>query len=586
MNPPGILPEYDMKNQNFSRVKTLCILITGMLLLSGCSTTSWTVVSESETDRSNPEMISSELFMDRSGTVSPENPVLNITLNAASTYRYSRRIKAERYIHKYRPRAGFVMAGMAGAALSYYAAFSDNLVSKPTDPQKFALTGTGTALAVMSFMNMKTVGEPIKTGETRLLRKAGKVTETDTSRANPDAGREALLTIRYLDNVLTENKPLQFENSFLNINLVDEINAELIDPSNNEPVQISIRSGDVRYEEEIPVTDIFEQFVIVSARITALRNSPRIGNSNILTDLANGSQLKKVSEKGGWVKVLYGISETYVSADDVYTILRPSEFATDLSVITVSEVPFGSVDVEQDIPEKAEKAGGVSGMIISGSRYGNRFSERRFADRDARLMEEYFSRTLGIPDQQLFRLSDPEGPEDITSLLRRVENRTDPEDKLVLYLSGYAETEGNRVFLAGGGNQGERISLNDFFREVGDFSYESVIVFADLDFRGTGNSDATLNELAGIITDTSGPSAVIFASGTDQVNGEYTSDGGEQYRHSIFSYYIAEALKQGRKTVRGVFNHLQRNVSFTSRRIYDRPQQVRIFGNADIELTN
>lgn len=572
--------------QKFPNVITFIVLIAAMILLNGCSTTSWTVVSESETDRSNPELIRSEFFMERTGTISPNNPVMNISLKTASTNRYSRRIKAERYIHKYRPRAGFVMAGMAGAALSYYAAFSDNLVSKPTDPQKVALTGTGTALVLMSFMNTKAVGEPIKTGETRLLRKAGKVTETDTSMAVADGGRQAYLTIRYMDDVLVENKPLQYENSFLNINLVDEINAELIDPSENEPVHVSVRSGDIKYEEEIPVTDIFEQFVIVSARITALRNSPRIGNSNILTDLANGSQLKKVSEKGGWVKVLYGISETYVSADDVYTILRPSEFATDLSVITVSEVPFGSVDVEQDIPERAEKVSNTTGLIISNSRYGNRFSERRYADRDARLMEEYFSLTLGIPDQNIIRGSEQEGPGDISSLIRQLENRSESGNKLFVYLSGYAETDGNMVYLTGSGENGEPIALNDLFREISALSFQSVAVFADLDFRGTGTGDEPLRKLAGIITGTGGPSAVIFASGADQQNGEYTSAGGEQNRHSIFSYYVAEALKLGRTSVRGVFNHLQRNVSFTSRRIYDRPQQVRLFGNADIELTN
>jgi hypothetical protein len=79
---------------------------------------------------------------------------------------------------------------------------------------------------------------------------------------------------------------------------------------------------------------------------------------------------------------------------------------------------------------------------------------------------------------------------------------------------------------------------------------------------------------------------VFFGAQPDQRSGIFTSSNGDQNRHSIFTYYLAEAIKEGNMTMGEILNHLDRNVPFTSRSIYDRPQNPLFFGNLQLQLLN
>jgi hypothetical protein len=86
------------------------------------------------------------------------------------------------------------------------------------------------------------------------------------------------------------------------------------------------------------------------------------------------------------------------------------------------------------------------------------------------------------------------------------------------------------------------------------------------------------------VTDANFGGAVFFSSRPDQRSGIYSSNNGDQNRHSIFTYYMAQAIKERNMTMNSIFNHLERNVPFTSRSLYDRPQNPLFFGNGDLGL--
>lgn len=547
------------------------------------------VVNEEETDRDDFELISTEHYFTSQGEVTPDHPEISVELKAVNTYEYVQRIKTERFVQQYRPRLGYVLAGAAGAGLSYYAAFSDKLIKTPSDPQKYALTATGSTLLMLSLINMEPVGEAVKTGESRLLRKTGIKTEVDTTDAQLERTETALLRLTYQnETLLEEQRP--FTGNSIEVNLVEELNAENLDPNADDPLIVHTRYNELEHIEQIPVTSVFEKFAVVSSEITALRNSPKINPNNILTDLGRGSQLKLVSEEGEWSKVMYGIAEHWVRNSDVYTILRPSEFASDLSVITVSKIPFGAVDVERNIPQNPAISFSKVGFVLANRTYSGALSERIYAERDSRLMQEYFEHSLGIRERNIVSAENVSNHQQYESVIRDLRNTVSVSDSLLtVYLSGYAEVKNSSIYLLSS-NQAEEdpklLNLKNLFEEINRFSLNSLVVFADLDFLGSGESQAAMNELAELINRKIPRSVIIYSSQVNQRSGMYTALDGEQKRHSIFTYFLAEALKEGNTTVRDIYNHLQRNVSFTSRRLYDQPQNVSIYGNPDITIAD
>ncbi|MGN8226559.1 caspase family protein [Gracilimonas sp. BCB1] len=567
------------------------IVLIAMVLFQGCSSTSWIVVDEEALDINDYELVKSRYYLESTNGISPNQPLIHFDLKSINTYEYAERVKTERYIQRYRPRIGYVLLGAAGAGLSYYAAFSDQLLDRPTDEQRYALMGAGTLLTGLSFMNMKPVGEPTRTGESRLLRQTGTATEVDTTDARPYNTENPGIRISYNNRVLVENEEWDFNGGRISINLAEEVDAGIFGESPAQNIVVEAFYDSLSQTKEISVPSVFEQFVVVDVQITALRNEPESNPGNILTDLAEGSQLKLVSKEGDWYKVLYGISETWVSANDVRTIWRPSEFASDLSVIAIPNVPFGSIDVERNIPVLGRSSLNSGAFILSNNQYEGELSERIYGQRDAKLMEEYFIQGFGVRSTRVFKAMNATSDLMVNRAYSRLAaTLSDSRHNLNVYINGYAEIIDGQVYLLGSelDQDGELqlIDLQKLFRAFNNLDLNSIKVFADLDILNENGSTQALANLASIITDQNFASAVFFASRPDQRSGIYSSTNGKQNRHSIFTYYLAEAIKQRNMNMNSIFNHLERNVPFTSRSLYERPQNPLFFGNRELELLN
>ncbi|MBD3615728.1 MAG: hypothetical protein HUJ22_04075 [Gracilimonas sp.] len=568
----------------------LFILLISISLMS-CSSTSWVVVDEGTKDINDFELISSRFYLESTNGITPNQPLIHFDLKAINTYEYAKRVRSERYIQRYRPRLGYVLLGAAGAGLSYFAAFSDQLVTEPTNTQRYSLIGAGTLLTGLSFLNMKPIGEPSATGESRLLRKIGAVQESDTVNAKPYNSVTPSIRLSYSDSILAEHKGWDFRDGRISINLAEEIDAGIFEETPSDNILVEVFYDSLSRKKEVPVSSVFEQFVVVDAQITALRNAPVIDNNNVLTDLAEGSQLKLVKKEGDWYKVLYGISETWVSVDDVNTIWRSSEFASDLSVITIPSVPFGSVDVEQNIPDLGLEPLNSSAFILSNFQFENKeLSERIYGERDVELMEAYFSQALAIRSNNIIKAINISSERSLEQTYSRLAIPLDePPRNLIVYINGYAEIRDSKVYLIGSELNEEGTSyldLQKFFEGLSSLRLNSLVIFADLDILNNDGSSQPFRRLASTVTDSNYKAAVLFAGRPNQRSGIYSSSIGEQKRHSIFTYYLAEAFKQGKLRISEVYDHLERNVPFTSRSIYDRPQNPLLFGDRDLELLN
>ncbi len=572
------------------KLKSIFLLCSCFVLFLGCSSTRWVVESQETIDRNDFKLLESSLFLDRIDLIRPEEPLVRFKLKTANTMEFAERIRTDRYIQTYRPRLGYALFGLASAGIAGYAAFSNDIVNERSQTQKIALIGTGVALTGVSFLNMKPVGEPTATGESKLLRRTGKSIEVDTLDINSDFAPNPEYEVLYSNQVLIPRTKRAFRDNLIEINLAEEIAPESLPESRDISVLLNVFFQDSTYRYSIPVNQIFESFVVVTSEVSALRNKPEINRNNVLTDLAKGSQLKLVQREGDWYKVLYGISETWVAANDVVTIWRPSEFSQQLSVVAIPNVPYGSIDVERNYPNLVTESQDRWAYIIANGAYSGKLTERNYAKRDARLINEYFNKTLGVPSDNMLSFEDQHGSQPIrNSFNRLVSGINKKPSELLVYLSGYARVDENtnEVLFLGTVNDTSsqnEVSLNSLFDGLAQLPLTKISIIADLDFINQTKDYDALEDLANLITSKNENSAIVFASETDQTSLIYSTPNGVQKRHSIFTYFFADALKNRYTNWGAIIKHLQRNVSFTSRSLYNQPQDIQFFGNLSLDL--
>ena len=558
------------------------ILLLFLLIGTACSSSKWVVENQYEIDRNDFELITSDQFLTRVGSISPQNPVIQFEIKSANTFEYTQRVRTDRYIQRYRPSFKSVLLGLGGASLATTAAL---VIDQPKSTQQ-ALLGTAALVSLTSFLNMNPIGEPTPTGEVRLLRRTGSITETDTVSASPNISTDVSYTMYHDGEIVAVGDDLEYRNSRFTINLLESFNPEESEYQDDDVITIEIYFNDDIYVNTVPISSFLEQFVVIDTEVTALRDEPVLDSRAILTDLAQGSQLRFVEEDELWYKVLYGISETYVAKSDAYLIWRPTEFASQLSIITVPNIPFGNIDVESDIPKLVDQNDRSYGFVLANREYQGELSERNFAERDAQLMSAYLEDALSFRSDNIRTVTNVENQQQLVLAYNRLANdMRDDQKRLIVYISGYvtAGENGEMLLFGTGGSTSSKINLNSFFSGISRLPVEELIVLLDVDNIDEENQ-VLIEPLANQILEYKANSSIIVSSSETQRSRNYSRMGGEQKRHSIFSYFIADAIKEGATTVSEIVNHLQRNVDYTSRRLHNQPQHILFFGESDLSL--
>lgn len=570
-----------MTNRVIPYVLLVLVLVAG----SACSSSKWVVENQKEIDRNDFELIDSRKFLEKTGITTPQNPTVNFSLKAANTFEYALRVRTDRYIQRYKPSFKSILFGIAGAGLATASALS---VSESNSSRNL-LIGAAGFISLTSILNMKPSGEPTPTGELRLLRKTGTIEETDIISVEPAVSDHPTYSIYYNGETLIDEAELPYINGQYTINLIDDLNPESFEFDTTESIRLEVNYDGQTSMDRILVKNIFESFVVVSSEVTALRDEPELNSRNILTDLAFGSQMKLVEEDSLWYKVLYGISETWISKSDAYPIWRSSEFASQLSIIAIPNIPFGNVDVESNIPNLRTDNDSTYAFLLANGEFQGELSERLYAQRDARLMDEYLQKSLGVPSDNIVKAYDIQSQQQLNTAYNRLADNFRTEKKrLFIYLSGYVERGEDDVTLylkATGGNEEAPVNLNELLNSLAQLNASELIVFGDLD--NIDNDPAKtnlLNKLSSQILDKNPNSVIVFGSAENQRSRNYSTARGEQKRHSIFTYFIADALKNRQVTASGIINHLQRNVDYTSRRLHNQPQHVIYYGDTSISL--
>lgn len=567
-----------------------------LVCFTSCTSGRWVVKDENAVDKADREILEQQKFLEVADSLGPDNPIFTLDLKSHTTYRYAQKLLVQRNIQDYRLRPGFVALGLAGAAASFYAANSSRFNS--SSGQSLTLNAVGVLLAASGFANLKPVGDPRPVGEERYLEHTGSIIETDTVNIQNDDPSPANVSVTYRDRMVLEEDLESIPEGQIQVPLASSFNDLQLKSNDPGSFEITVNYNDSTYHYSYPVSVILEPYARITTDLTELRSKPVIYPDNVLADLTQGSQVKvDTMINDQWYRVLYGISEYYIQKDDAEMIWISTNFSGNEKVVAVPRVPFGNIDVESNIPNLRKPAPNALALIITNENYDEPLSTRQNTHRDGRLVEEYLKEALGYQTGNIFHLTDVRQPDVIYRQIDKISKAANDSTEIFVYLAGYGEIRSEQeLYYKNVAPTGEAppvdVSLRSIYSRVASVSSSNTKTFvvADIDFDRTLpdkmmdiEKERILRSHAAILTDKPG-TVLLMSSGLGQPSRLYRSSAGEDKKHHIFPYFFARALQQKRTTVSNIYDYLQQNISYTSRRLHDRPQESLIFGDRSLSF--
>ncbi|MDX1670783.1 MAG: hypothetical protein R3211_00475 [Balneolaceae bacterium] len=580
--------------------------LLGILLTAlSCTSPRWIVEERNALDETDYRQVSSTLFLEQSGAVSFDQPVLHLQLLSKNTYRYAEKVRMQRYMQDYRLKPGYMALSLTASAIAFYAGNASSIINNPSTIGRFSLNAAGTILAISSLLNLEPVGPPKPTGEEQLLRQTGSRTVIDTLQVNDPINRSPYIEIYYNNLVLADSVDETLGDGLIEIDLASRLQPLNLTGEKTGTVRVEVSFADSLYSYTFPVQQVLRPFAKVTSPVTELRNAPEATEDNILVELVEGSQLQIVETVDDqWYKVLYGISENYLFQDDTKVVWQPAGFSQEQTVVAVPSIPFGNIDVENNIPVIADANPGGVGLIVTNENYTGKLTRNKYAHRDGRLMRTYLTDAFGFDRSRIYSLQDLTSSSRLDKTLNSIEADGDSISHLVVFISGYgrvteADSDYQLSLLPAEGKQGDggppqELALSPLFQTLAEMPAEQLILITDIDFTADSLSNQViaemdsylppLQELASIITSRNERSALFFGSGLDQGNHIYMGEGMEDKKHHIFPYFFARAIQQRHLSMEALIDFLQGNVSYTARKLHDAPQDPQFYGNRRMEL--
>jgi len=565
--------------------------------LGSCTSARWTVKEKESTDRTDYEVVEENYFLQQTEKVTPENPVLSLALFSETEYEYTQRVLMQRNIQDYRLRPGTLALGVGGAAMAFYLANIADFGSHSSSTKRWTLNGVSALMLASGFLNMKPVGEPRPTGEERYKRATGTTTEVDSVKSDAKIDTSASVYMLYNDLIIFEDSNQDIPDGMLTIPIGNVLNNLRLSGQDVGNATVEVLFADSLYRYKYAIDSILQPYAVVNEQLTALRNSPQENADNVLADLVEGSQLRINSINDDWYQVMYGISETYIRKSDASIIWRSEDYEVEDQVVTVPRVPFGEIDVESNIPLLRDQNSNAKALLLINQNYADTLGERNYALRDGRLMRTYLQNALGYSKNNIHQLADINSSDSLNTLISSMRSTANDSTELFIYISGYGTIDKEKqelqfLTVSPENPSDSMIAVSDIFSRIGDISSKQTLVLGDIDFTSE-NSDKSFssNEMQSIIERNVSPllsknpnSSVLLGSQLNNPSRLYMSDEGEDKKHHIFPYFFAKALQERRTTLSDIYQFLERNVSYTSRRLFDRPQDPLLLGNTQLNL--
>ena len=571
-------------------------LLIAVFLLASCTTSRWIIQDEPANDLSQVQEVESApiLYLKRMPT--PEAPVLVFEFKDRIVSDYPQKVEQRRFLQAYRPRYGFMLFGLGLSAGLVYIANSSVVSGEIASGQRNGINAAAAVLATASVFNLKPSGDPIYTGQARLMNTVGTGTRIDTlDRPGSAPIIEARISARYKGDIILNGLIKRGLSQEIAIDMVAELPFRAFETTDPGMVDLEIQTSSGSFAYAVPVESFLKRYARIGRRNTPIRSTPVVSSTNVVTTVAEASLLPWVATDEGWHEVRLGLTTVFVKADDATLVWMPASGATGMVVST--DLRFGEIDVERTIPTRARIQPDAAAVIIANQTYENGTYSNRFALRSAELMKSYMHLTLGVPMDRIRVITDVKSVQNATwSRFQRnniwSELTLNPEtSRLFVYVAGKGATRAGRaVFLPTDAPDGELVDVGAFLEYVGTLSAKSTHVLFESDFSTT--LDGTLLQPNGLgdlsrylLSRRKG--WVWFAADAHQVSGAYaTADKRTDRIHGLLTYFFCKALQEDYSGTSDIRAIVDRNLTFTSRRLHNRAQDSMVFGDTQIPLVD
>ena len=246
------------------------------------------------------------------------------------------------------------------------------------------------------------------------------------------------------------------------------------------------------------------------------------------------------------------------------------------------DLDFGeelSIDVENNIPQTTKTKEDVLAVIFGIEDYKN-VSNVTFAHRDARFIKEYFNKTLGIEDNNIYyKVNEDVGKAEFDKVFSKggwLDKRVkDGKTEIYFYYAGHGspDIKQNKAYLIpydGDPNYASQTGyeIEKFYENLANLKAKNVTVFLDACFSGANRENEMLLANARPITiEVDSPIAygitVFSAAGNKEISSAWTD-----MKHGLFSYFLMKGMQgnadensDGDLTIKELGDYIQSNVS-------------------------
>lgn len=562
-------------------LNTYCIsLLLMVLLFSQCTSSNWVISDYNAIDSTSAKQIQTYEFVDLIDIEQGGRSTLTFQIKQVKTVEYDSRIKTRRQIQSYSPKWGWWLIGFGTSVAFFYSANSDMLGDFKSDVNSLILNIIGVSNTVLTFYQQKPVGNHIETNEYKLLNKTGEIIAKDTIAINPSETRDAIITILFRNQPWVNNFPLQvnskeFRLPLKEVALVDYIN----DREANEVVFIDLEYRNNVYKFSVPIKQIMKPYVLVNKK-SPIRSSAAIASGNIYTELNARSILPLISEEDRWYAVRYGAASAWLSKND--TELVWSYPALDINTFIKKGIttPGTVVDIEINLPKiNTANANDFAFFLTADQDRSNSYKQE-----DVRILSRYLKESFNYREQNItsMNLSQWEIYED--SFKEFLITKRDP-DNIVLHISGALSEVNGQIVIETGSNQ---IPLVSIFEQMKDLKPRTIIGLLDFKYpdKTPLGYEKKLEEAWNSVFFRSGiEHCAIVSAKPGQKNLTYQSMRlNINNKYSLFIYQLCLAFKRDLIQTGDIFDFANKEVNYTSRRLYNQPQELIIWGNITLSF--
>ena len=376
-------------------------------------------------------------------------------------------------------------------------------------------------------------------------------------------------------------------------------------------MDLTVRAWDVSGKEsklpiviEEPVVDYTPEYTVLKVKKTAIIRSGPGERYKKISMVSSGMQLTSIGYKGDWY-YLEGGGWVYKGLVEKERFNVPEVREEVVSVKAERrEVSLPkAVDVDVNIPEGYRRPNTI-GIIIANKDYEHRdVPEVKYAFHDAEVMKEYFIKTLGIPERNVYVIKDakksdfemwfgtekdPKG-----KLYRLVRPGTRPEIYIYYVGHGAPDVETRSAYFVPVDAHPSYVNLSGyslklFYRNLSEVPSSGVNVIIEACFSGGSPGGMLIAKASplGVVRVGGGelPRRFTVITATD-TSGEIASWYPEK-GHSLFTYYLMKGMggaadknRDREITLSEMEEYLVREVSYMAGRLYNREQHPMVRGD-------